>query len=69
MSERNVMWDFGNARVVTLRVNPIGTDDVLVERKLANGEWERATSYNSLSDDYAFTNARDCAQRLSRRAP
>jgi predicted Zn-dependent protease len=38
------------------------TSDVIVE-VLRDGAWEYYRGFNSLSDDYAFTNAREAAKR------
>jgi hypothetical protein len=38
------------------------TSDVIVE-VLRDGAWEYYQGFNSLSDDYAFTNAREAAER------
>jgi hypothetical protein len=38
------------------------TSDVIVE-VLRDGAWEYYQGFNSLSDDYAFTNAREAAKR------
>jgi hypothetical protein len=40
--------------------------DVFVDQ-LANDEWEVFSKYNSMSDDYAYTNARQAASALQRR--
>lgn len=40
-------------------------NDVIVE-VLKNGEWTYYSGYNSLSDDYAFTNAREAAIRAGK---
>lgn len=59
-----VLWDFGSHRVVDLPVNPREANDVEVQQ-LQGGGWHRVTSYNSLSCDYAYTNARDAAKRMA----
>jgi len=42
------------------------SSDVIVEM-LKDGEWVYYQGFNSVSDDYAFTNARECASRLTKR--
>ncbi len=53
----------------TIRINYQGNAmqeayDVKVEQ-LINGEWKMVRGYNSMSDDYAFTNAKEYAQDLA----
>jgi hypothetical protein len=62
-----VMWDFGTHRVVDLQVSAREQNDVEVQR-LQDGTWQRVVSFNSLSCDYAYTNARDAAQRMAQNA-
>ena len=40
--------------------------DVFVDQ-LVNDEWEVYTQYNSMSDDYAYTNAKQAAKGLQSR--
>lgn len=40
--------------------------DVKVEQ-LVDGEWKMVRGFNSLSDDYAYTNANNAAQDLIRK--
>ncbi len=63
----NVIWCGKFFRAVSLPISPIdNTYDVVIERAVGDG-WERVPGgYNSLSDDYAFTNAREAAQRRER---
>lgn len=43
------------------------TSDVVVEqRPTLNTEWVKVIGFNSMSDDYAFTNARQAATRLQK---
>jgi hypothetical protein len=42
----------------------LGDDDILVE-KLVDGVWIKHRSFNSLGDNYAHTNAKQCAFKLS----
>lgn len=53
-------------RVNTTTNDPCVQDDVLVEKLLENGEWKAVVTYNSLSDDYAFTNARRDVETLNK---
>lgn len=61
-----VVGDFGAARVVAIPVNPEQENDVLVQRR-DGSDWITVGSYNSLSNDYAYTSAREDAARLARR--
>lgn len=58
-----VAHDFGKVRIVhTGRpAAPFVDDDILVET-LVDGKWKFYRSFNSLSDDYAHTNAREAAE-------
>ena len=57
-----VAHDFGQVRIVH-DGSPFDTAyDVKVEW-LVDGEWELYHGFNSLSDDYAFTNSREAAGR------
>jgi hypothetical protein len=40
-------------------------NDIIVE-VLLNGAWEFYQGFNSLSDDYAFTNAREAAEKAEK---
>ena len=42
-----------------------GSDDIIVE-KLDGDVWVKVAAFNSLSDDYAHSNAKDFAFKLSR---
>lgn len=54
--------DFGNVRIV-YDGSPFDVAyDIRVEW-IVNGEWELFRGFNSLSDDYAITNAREAANR------
>jgi len=54
--------DFGNVRIVS-DASPFDVAyDVRVEW-LVDGEWKLYRGFNSLSDDYALTNAREAAGR------
>lgn len=39
----------------------------LVVQRLVDGEWKDETSYNEMSDDYAFTNAVQAARKVCNR--
>jgi hypothetical protein len=54
--------DFGNVRIVSDGSPFDVAYDVRVEW-LVDGEWELYKGINSLSDDYAMTNAREAAGR------
>ena len=57
-----IAQDFGLVRIVH-DGSPFDTAyDVKVEW-LVDGEWELYHGFNSLSDDYAFTNSREAAGR------
>lgn len=54
--------DFGNVRIVS-DASPFDVAyDIRVEW-LVDGEWKLYKGINSLSDDYAMTNAREAAAR------
>ena len=57
-----IAQDFGSVRIVH-DGSPFDTAyDVKVEW-LVDGEWQLYHGFNSLSDDYAFTNSREAAGR------
>ena len=57
-----IAHDFGKVRIVH-DGSPFDTAyDVKVEW-LVDGKWELFRGFNSLSDDYAFTNSREAAGR------
>lgn len=51
-----------NVRVV-FDGSPFEKDDVVVEKQ-QDGVWVKHQSFNSLSDDYAYTNAKNTARTL-----
>lgn len=56
------MNDFGKVRIVS-EGSPFEVSyDIRVE-VLEDNEWKLFSGFNSLSDDYAMTNARDAANR------
>lgn len=62
-----VIYDFGTARVVDSGVSPFDGADLIVEQRKGQ-EWERVGSFNSLSNDYAYTSASDCARQCATRS-
>ena len=61
-----VAHDWGKVRIVH-DGSPFETAyDVKVEW-LVNGKWELYHGFNSLSDDYAFTNSKEAAGRAIKR--
>ena len=57
-----IAHDFGLVRIVHLGSPFEHASDIVVET-LENGEWKRYQGFNSMSDDYAHTNAREAAGR------
>jgi hypothetical protein len=43
-------------------------DDIIIE-VFNDGEWQRAQSFNSISNDYAHTAAYEYAKRLTKQLP
>ena len=58
-----VAHDFGLVRIVHLGDPMQHASDIVVETQEADGTWKRYAGFNSLSDDYAFTNSREAAGR------
>ncbi len=60
-----VISDFGLVRIVSTGLDPRVTgSDINVEfRDSGNSAWEFYCGFNSFSDDYAYTNAREAAGR------
>lgn len=57
-----IAHDFGMVRIVH-NGDPMQTSyDIRVEW-LVNGNWELYHGFNSLSDDYAYTNSKEAANR------
>ncbi len=57
-----IAHDFGMVRIVHSG-DPMQTSyDIRVEW-LVNGNWELYHGFNSLSDDYAYTNSKEAANR------
>jgi hypothetical protein len=55
-----VLYDFGTARVIDADVNGLR-----VEVKVGD-EWQPRGRFDVRSDDYAYTNAREYAEHLSK---
>lgn len=58
----HVMYDYGKVRVVSDGSPFDVTYDIKVET-LVDGAYKLYAGFNSLSDDYAYSNARDAAAR------
>lgn len=58
-----VSQDFGQVRIVYLGEPMDYASNILVQTLEADGTWKRYAGFNSLSDDYAHTNAREAADR------
>ena len=58
-----IAHDFGNVRIVHLGEPMDFASNILVEIQEADGTWRRYAGFNSLSDDYAYTNSREAAGR------
>lgn len=58
-----VAHDFGLVRIVHLGSPFDHASDIVVETLEDDGTWKRYAGFNSLSDDYAFTNSREAAGR------
>ena len=55
-------------RINYLKVDPRMQDDIVVE-VLRDSGWMIVDSFNSLSDDYAYANARECLKSLQKHEP
>ena len=58
-----VAHDFGLVRIVHLGSPFDHASDIVVETQETDGTWKRYAGFNSLSDDYAFTNSKEAAGR------
>ncbi len=59
---RWVIWEGKFARAVSLYLDPRSTaSNIMVQVKDAKG-WRDVRGFNSISDDYAYMNAQDCAK-------
>lgn len=62
-----IIGTFGtNHRVVT-RPAISETSDTVFVQEWGGANWKDVLSYNTRSDDYAYTNAREYAERLAKR--
>jgi hypothetical protein len=52
-------------RVIANGKSATGADDIEVQRRADGGEWITIRTFNSISDDYAYLNAREWAQRCA----
>ncbi len=58
-----VLWEGKFARAVSFGLDPRDcASNIMVQVKDAKG-WRDMHGFNSMSDDYAFSNAMECAQR------
>ena len=65
---QRVVYDLGTARVIDTGISPFDGDDLVVQQRDATtGEWVQMRTFNSLSDDYAYTNARNSMQAIAAR--
>lgn len=62
-----IAHDFGLVRIVHLGSPMDHASDIVVETLEADGTWKRYQGFNSLSDDYAHTNAREAAGEAIKR--
>lgn len=62
-----LVLELPGVRVVELAADPRQADDLEVQELTAGSEWQRVVGFNTLSNDYAFTSARQCAEDLARR--
>ena len=60
-----VFRDYGVVRVIT-EGSPFEVASDVKVQTLRNGVWETIRGFNSLSDDYALTNAQDYAVQFSK---
>ena len=59
----SIAHDFGLVRIVHLGSPMDHASDIVVETQEADGTWKRYAGFNSLSDDYAYTNSQEAAGR------
>ena len=59
----HVFKDYGIVRIVT-EGNPFEVASDVKVQTLKNDVWETIRGFNSLSDDYALTNAQDYARQF-----
>lgn len=66
-SEGNPLWEGKFFRALSLPVSPMKhTYDIIIQRRHEGGWIDMPGGFNSLSDDYAYTNAREAAQMRER---
>lgn len=58
--------DFGDVRIVSMGSPFEVMNDLRVEA-LENGQWKMIAGFNTLSDDYAYTNANEAVIRYQTR--
>ncbi len=56
-----IAHDFGLVRIVHLGSPMDHASDIVVETQEADGTWKRYAGFNSLSNDWAHTSAREAA--------
>jgi len=61
-----VIHDFGKVRVMDSGQDPTQVSSDILVQELMDGDWVYVCGFNSLSDDYAYTNAREAAERHNR---
>ena len=61
-----VIYNFGAARVVSRPAAGPYDDNIFVQERVGR-RWRDVAHYNSMSNDYAFTSARDHAKRITAR--
>ena len=62
-----VAHDFGLVRIVYLGDPMEHASDIVVETQEADGTWKRYAGFNSLSNDWAHTSAREAAGEAIKR--
>lgn len=65
MANINYTYYGDNVRVFTER-DPHRGEDMEVVQRWAGTQWRVERKFGHMSDDYALTNARQCAQSLAR---
>jgi hypothetical protein len=64
MTQETVYEDLGLVRIRSVPAQ--WGHDLIVEHQ-KDGRWERSIDFNTMSDDYAYSNAREHARELTRR--
>lgn len=65
----SILATYGDRHRVITRPPAREYGNTVFVQELRGAEWQDVCSYNTLSDDYAYSNARDTAKRLSQRSP